>query len=146
MVYPADTRAVGLDQPQAMKDFCKSMVSRLRDAASDIVGGKARQKAADGNEFHFAFVHVDDDAAAEAVVPMHQRVQQSFADSRFRVIGMLDPLQTLEHGGGFIAEGKIVERILQLLENRAAELLAVLKLGVGVIPEHGDLRRVPALV
>ena len=47
---------------------------------TDILGRKAGQESAQRNKLHFAVIHIDNNAAAEAVIPMHQRIEQCFTN------------------------------------------------------------------
>ena len=129
-----------------MKNLCQLFIPRLRNAEADILRGKAGQEAAQRNKFHFAVVHVDDNAAAEAVVPMHQRIEQRFADGFLGIVLLIRADDTLDGRDGSVAQRQIIDRIFKLLEDRATKLLAVPELCTGFIVEHRDFRRVLALV
>ena len=54
-----NTRAVGLNQVQTVENVSEIFVSRLRNTATDIVGGKTGQKSADRNKLDFLVIYVD---------------------------------------------------------------------------------------
>ena len=142
----ADAGAVAFNQAQAVKNLCQLFIPRLRNAEADILRGKTGQEAAQRNKFHFAVVHVDDNAAAEAVVPMHQRIEQRFADGFLGIVLLIRADDTLDGRDCPVAQRQIVDQVFKLLEDRAAKLLAVPELGAGFIVEYGDFRCVLALV
>ena len=77
---------------------------------------------------------------------MHQCVEQCFADGFLRIVLLICADNALDGGHGPVAQRQIVDRIFKLLEDRAAELLAVPELRAGFIIEYGDFRGVQALV
>ena len=114
-----------------MKNLCQLFISRLRNAEADILRGKTGQETAQRNKLHFAVVHVDDNAAAEAVVPMHQRIEQRFADGFLGIVLLIRADDTLDGRDGSVAQRQIIDRVFKLLEDRSAKLFVVPELGAG---------------
>ena len=135
LVYPADAGAVALNQMQAVEHPSKIPVARLGDPDADIVGGKAGEETADGDELHPLVIHIDDNAAAEAVIAVHQCIHKHLAEGFLGIIPLLNTLQALKHRLSFVAEHQIIEGILQLRENRASELLIIPEGSVAVVPK-----------
>ena len=129
-----------------MKNLCQLFIPRLRNAETDILRGKTGQETAQRNKLHFAVVHVDDNTAAEAVVPMHQRIEQRFADGFLGIVLLIRTDDALDGRDCPVAQRQIVDRVFKLLEDRAAKLLAVPELCAGFIVEYGDFCRVLALI
>ena len=129
-----------------MKYLCQFLVPWLRNADANILSRKAREKSAKRNKLHLSVIHIDDDAAAESVITMHQGVEQSFTNSFFGVILLIRANNSFDRGNSLVAQSKIVYRIIKLLEYGTAELLAVTKLCAEFIFEHGNFDRVMALV
>ena len=77
---------------------------------------------------------------------MHQCVEQRLADGFLGIVLLIRADNALDGGHGPVAQRQIVDRVFKLLENRAAELLAVPELRAGFIIEYGDFRGVQALV
>ena len=117
----ADAGAVAFNQAQTMKDLRQLLIPRLRNAETDILRGKTGQEAAQKNKLHFAVVYVDDNASAEAVVPMHQRVEQRFADGFLGIVLFIRADDTLDGRDGSVAQRQIIDRLFKLLEDRAAK-------------------------
>ena len=129
-----------------MEDLRQLLISRLRNADADVLRRKAGQESAQRNELHFAVVYIDDNTAAEAVIPMHQRVEQCFADGLLGIVLPIRADNALDGGHSPVAQRQIVDRVFKLLEDRAAELLAVPELRAGFIVKHGNFGGMQALV
>ena len=129
-----------------MEYFRQLFVSRLRNANANILSRKAGQESAERNELHFAVVYIDNDTAAETVVPMHEGVEQRFTNGLFGIVLLIRANNALDRGNGFVAQSEVIDRILELLENRTAELLTVPELGAKFVVEYSNLSCVKALV
>lgn len=105
----ADAGAVAFNQAQTMKDLRQLFIPRLRNAETDILRGKTGQETAQRNKLHFAVVHVDDNTAAEAVVPMHQRIEQRFADGFLGIVLFIRADDTLDGRDCPVAQRQIVD-------------------------------------
>ena len=87
-----DPGAIGFNQTQAVEHLRQLLVPWLGNAA------------ADGDKLQIAAVDVDDNAAAEAVMPVCQRIEQRFGDGLLRVVLLFDSLQPLEDRGRAVAQ------------------------------------------
>ena len=99
-----------------MKNLCQFLIPWLRNTDSNILYRKAGKETAQGNNLHFAVVYIDDAAAAKAIIPMHQCVQQCLADGFFRVVLLICTDNTLDSRDGLITQRQIVDRVFKLLK------------------------------
>ena len=129
-----------------MEYFRQFFIPRLRNSDANILGRKTGKKSAEGDKLHLAVIHIDNDAAAETVIPMHKGIEQCFTNGFFGIVLLIRADNALDRGNSLVAQGEIVDGILKLFENRAAELLAVPELGAELIFENSDLRCVQTLI
>ena len=92
-------------------------IEQVLDAGANIIGGQAGHQAAQRNKLHFPVVHVDDDAAGKAVIPVNDGIEQSFTDGFLRIIPAVDAAKALNHCRCLVAEHQIIVSCFQLCEN-----------------------------
>ena len=131
---------------QTVENVSEIFVSRLRNTATDIVGGKTGQKSADRNKLDFLVIYVDNNTAAKAVITVYERIKQCLAESFFGIVNLFDAFKTFERSGCFITEGKICESAIKLLKNRAAELLAITEFCICFVRKNSYLGGMRALI
>ena len=142
----ANAGAVAFNQTQTVEYFRQLLISRLRNANTNIFGGKTGKKSAKRDELHLAVVHVNNDAAAETVITVNKSVQQRFTDGFFGVVLLIRADNAFDRGSSLVAQRKVVYCILKLVEHRTAEFFAVTELRTKFIFEYGDFGCVMALV
>lgn len=66
--------SVGFNQTESVKDFRELGITRLRYPVLNILGRKSWEQSTELNKLDLRFIDVDDNASAEGVVTMYQRI------------------------------------------------------------------------
>jgi len=140
------SRAVCLDELQAVEDVGEMRVPAGGDAHHQVFQLQAGQKAADGHELDPVVVDADQRAGVEGVVPVYERIQQGLAHGDLRVVPGVDAQQLLESGMGLVVEVDVVVGLAELPHKGPGELPAVLEHALVRPLENGRLDGVRALV
>ena len=103
----------------------------------DVCDREASQQAAQRDKLHLILIYIDKRAAAKAIIPMDNRIEQSFPDCFRRIVPIVHTLQSDDLRAGLIAELEIVIGIIQLCQKGARKLPAVSEYGVRRIGKDG---------